>query len=119
MLFYIVRPNPFLVPFEKLPSCIAPFLRSTTIPNSKKIVEYLSNHVGLRGINENQTVIFNDLRANQSSILKPTKPKGELVVDKEVIVKGYNKKAWLKIWKFRMLVQICWIGLVIPMSVGR
>ena len=33
--------------------------RSTTIPNSKKIVEYLSNHVALRGINENQTVIFN------------------------------------------------------------
>ena len=73
--------------------------RSTTIPNSKKIVEYLSNHVALRGINENQTVIFNDLRANQSSILKPTKPKGELVIDKEVTVKGYEKKAWLKIWK--------------------
>lgn len=73
--------------------------RSTTIPNSKKIVEYLSNHVALRGINENQTVIFNDLKANQSSILKPAKPKGELVIDKEVIVKGYEKKAWLKIWK--------------------
>lgn len=73
--------------------------RSTTIPNTKKIIEYLSNHVALRDINENHTVIFNDLRVNQSSILKPAKPKGELVVDKEVTVKGYEKKAWLKIWK--------------------
>jgi cyclase len=45
----------------------------------------------------NAVHIFNDLRANQSSILKPTKPKGELVIDKEVTVKGYEKKAWLKI----------------------
>ena len=73
--------------------------RSTTIPNSKKIVESLSNHVALRGINEKHMVIFNDLRANQTSILKPTKPKGALLIDKEVTVRGYAKKAWLQVWK--------------------
>jgi len=73
--------------------------RSTTIPNSKKIVESLSNHVALREINEKHMVIFNDLRANQTSILKPTKPKGALLIDKEVTVRGYTKKAWLQVWK--------------------
>ncbi len=72
--------------------------RSTAIPSSKKLIESLSNHVALRSINETHQVTFKDLRANDIAILKPKKIRGELVVNQEVEIKGYEKKATLRIW---------------------
>ena len=72
--------------------------RSTSIPNSKKLIECLSNHVALRSINESHQVTFKDLRANNLAILKPEKAKRQLVIDQEVEIKGYEKKAKLRIW---------------------
>ncbi len=72
--------------------------RATAIPNSKKLIESLSNHVALRTINENLQVTFKDLRSNDIAMLKPKKPKGKLVLDREVEIKGYEKKAVLRLW---------------------
>lgn len=72
--------------------------RSTAIPAARKLIENLSNHVALRSINETHQITFKDLRTNDIAILKPKKAKGQLVVDKEVEIKGYDKKAILRIW---------------------
>jgi hypothetical protein len=72
--------------------------RSTSIPAAKKLIDSLSNHVALRSINETHQITFKDLRANDIAILKPKKAKGQLVVDQEVEIKGYEKKATLRIW---------------------
>ena len=72
--------------------------RSTSIPSTKKLIENLSNHVALRSINETHQITFKDLRANDIAILKPKKAKGLLVIDQEVEIKGYEKKATLRVW---------------------
>ena len=73
--------------------------RSTAIPNSKKLIDSLSNHVALRGINETHQITFKDLRANDIAMLKPKKAKGQLVIDHEVEIKGYERKAILRVWR--------------------
>ena len=72
--------------------------RSTSIPNSKKLIDSLSNHVALRSINEIHQITFKDIRTNDIAILKPKKSKRQLVIDQEVEIKGYEKKATLRIW---------------------
>ena len=72
--------------------------RSTSIPNSKKLIDSLSNHVALRSINEIHQITFKDMRTNDVSTLKPKKSKSQLVIDQEVEIKGYEKKATLRIW---------------------
>ena len=72
--------------------------RSTAIPASKKLMDSLSNHVALRNINETHQITFKDIRTNDIAILKPKKAKGQLVIDQEVEIKGYEKKAILRIW---------------------
>lgn len=73
--------------------------RSTSIPNTKRIIENLSNHVALRTINETHQITFKDCRTNDISRLRSKRFKGSLVVDQEVEVKGYDQKAQLRVWR--------------------
>lgn len=71
------------------------------VPSPGELIRKLQNHVQLRELINRNTVRYTDDRNKASLILKGLVPTGELLIDKEIVVSKYSKKARLRVFRFK------------------